>query len=113
MGSVYTKRLGIGTFIVGSAFELDDVPDGFVWDVRDISIWTPGDGATAVGGFSAVVIPSAGPTTSLWTVQPALNGWPYHWQGRCLLNVLDILAVSTFDDFEWDVLITGYQLTLP
>ena len=85
------------------------VPDGYIWDVRDVELEAIGQ-AGLYPSFDVVVYGAAGGVifslrSPLW-----VTGEHYHWDGRAVLNPGEDLLVSIGEPYVAGV-ITGYQLT--
>lgn len=109
---VFTELLGeFHHPAAGATVSLGPVPTGFVWVVRDITMYNDDLAPSkAIKGLvwydPALVVLYAVPTRECWTQQL------YHWEGRQVMNPGDTLTCFV-GDLLWDLRITGYQLTLP
>jgi hypothetical protein len=94
----------VGDNLVGSP------PAGFVWIVNDISVLWPGGATEPLSGFTV----TDGLNAPLFGVRApyALQGAPYHWSGRQVIETIDSLHFWSYD-VGWTARISGYQLTLP
>lgn len=113
MASLYSKQFLKGA--VGSLHPLwsAPVPEGYVWDVRDILCTHPGTPQVRLEGFQFVLAGGDLTYVNIWNCQPALGGIQYHWEGRCIMITGDEIQAASGDLGTWDVIITGYQLTVP
>ena len=80
------------------------VPDGYVWVVRDISVYLPTGGDDS---FVSVFFESGG---SLYVQNLTAGQWDHH-EGRWIAPAGDIL--HWYSPQPCNFLISGYELSLP
>jgi hypothetical protein len=101
---VYSQRLLHGAF---TASVSATVPAGFCWVVRDADVYWIGAAAAdvaqlVVNGIAAIALFNG----------PANQPQVFPWRGRQVLNPGDQL-LFTAGTVNWQVLVSGYALTLP
>ena len=102
----------LGEVLPGSAgaTTFGPVPDGYVWDVRDVvAMKEPGSLLSASLGFQ--ITDAAGVTIAALLPTQATTGPLYHLELRQVLVAGDEISVVTADD-GWSIRITGYVLTV-
>jgi hypothetical protein len=111
--ALYSARLLEGEPYLLHPLISEPVPSGFVWDIRDISMYHSGTPQVALGGFQVFATLPGPHYPSIFSASPALGGIQYHWVGRCILNVDEYFTVQVADAGPWDCIVTGYVLTTP
>lgn len=109
--SVYTTRLldTAGPGSVGHHFSAA-VPVGYVWDVRCITAYL--DQLWWFYAQGIRISRSGGSIFCAWDRPQVFARTLYKWEGRELLVAGEQIDAFLLDN-RWDVMITGYQLTLP
>lgn len=109
MGAVYSQ-LFISTQLEPSTPYTVTVPDGFVWVVRDVTLYN--NNSAIIGVKNAYVygtdgVPFAGPGGPfVWSDEY------YHWEGRQVIPEGNELTGYS-DDVFWNLRVTGFALSLP
>lgn len=111
--NVYSKRFGLGSFYAGGGYEFGGPPLGYVWDLRDMTIAPLESTTPTPTGFSISLVPETGPLVAIYGVTPAYGGQSYHWEGRLIMNLGDLVACTSLDGNTWSIVATGYELSLP
>lgn len=97
--------------VAAGTYTFGPPPDGKRWVVRDLEAsWWGGTAGTFLEGF--LVTDGAG--VPIWGMYPpyAQNNWPYHWEGRQVIDTPQTLLFVPVDN-GWSLRASGYELTLP
>lgn len=88
------------------------VPDGFLWVIRSMDFYLPGNqGIDYKLGFN---VRNHG-TGVVWYGREGpqvLAAIPYRWEGHQVVETADSLVVTTYDA-NWSWRLSGFVLTLP
>jgi len=109
---LYTLAIANGTSVVPGYTSLNTCPDGFIWVVRDISVYFTDDLIESELVYWRFTI--GGGSLPFWAPRPASmqSSRTYHWEGRQVINQGDDVGVETnLTDFGYSV--NGYQLSTP
>lgn len=84
------------------------VPAGYVAVVRDISATL-----TTVSLQDEKLVVSAGTAAIYQAIGPPGATRSFHWEGRCVLDTGEVLAIAAFGDpaSNWGIRISGYLLS--
>jgi hypothetical protein len=110
--NVYSAELYSDELFTPGSSVSDEVPAGFVWVVRDISVYLIQPDLTGAPPNFAWWRDSF--VNCFWSVDGAYTQTPrtYHWEGRKVLTEGQFLTFATSAG-ESDVCACGYILTLP
>lgn len=109
---VYTIRMwDLTSTAQPGPFVGPQVPQGFVWVVRDVRMLNIAQPATAV---AAPILLTSGGTLRI-AASPTYSSMPgilYHWQGRAVAAPGEFLTAITTSP-NWNMVVDGYQLSTP
>ena len=111
MARVYSTQLAEVVGLGLGPTELGVVPAGNVWVVRHATATYAANTATPLGGFTL----QTGTNVALWVVGPlgVATVRPYDYSGRHVLVAGEGLYFVSDDSPNWEIIVSGYQLTLP
>jgi hypothetical protein len=113
MAPVYSTLLWDG-YVSTSDTVNYEVPEGYRAVVRDVVGYPPSFHNIAPQGLTLQRYSTSSPIL-VWGTGYIQPGRHYHWEGRQVVNALDIIVGVTAATSEqpWALAISGYLLTLP
>lgn len=110
MATVYSIVMAATDLLPTGVTELGGPPDGYVWVIRDMRAVNLDTPLLYKNGFRVY----SGASSTLWSLpEPfAYSGATFEWHGHQVLGADDTLSVAT-GETDWQLRVSGYQLTLP
>jgi hypothetical protein len=111
VSNVYSSQLASGVGVGAGLSLLGTVPAGKVWVVRAMACFYSTAISAPLAGFSVPV----NDNVALWGVGPlgVAAFTVYRFDGRDVLNPGDELGFYSPDSTDWNIIVSGYSLTLP
>ena len=111
MARVYSTQLAEVVGLGAGSTQIGLVPAGNVWVVRHATATFAANTALPLQGFTL----KTGTDVALWIVGPlgVATVRPYDYSGRHVLVAGEGLYFDSGDPADWEIIVSGYQLTLP
>lgn len=111
MSRLYSAQLAEVVELGAGSTEVGLVPSGFVWVLRHMTATYAAVTATPLSGFRVLT----GTDVRLWAIGTlgVACEVPYDYSGRQVLVAGEGLYFESSDATNWQLIVSGYQLTVP